>query len=193
VPGERPLQLHAEPLRPERAQQAPRHRGGRGVLVALDPRGHGAVARAARQTDEPVRVALEVLEPRARRERVRRPVARALVRLRDQPAEVRVAGPVLAQERHVVAVLERQLGAHDRPHAERLDGGGELHRPVQPVVVGERDRRVPLLGRRRRDLDRMRGPVEEREGGVAVELDVRHGANTCSHSQGQVGNRRRDR
>ena len=44
-------------------------------------------------------------------------VTRALVRPCDQPAEVAIAGPVLAQEREVVAVVECQLGTGDRPDA----------------------------------------------------------------------------
>ena len=56
----------------------------------------------------------------------------------------------------------------------------ELHRAVDAVVVGQRERLVALLRRRRRQLVGQRGAVEEREGGVGVELDVRH-TNTCSH------------
>ena len=49
-----------------------------------------------------------------------------------------------------------------------------LHGAVQAVVVGQRERLVALLGRRPGQLDRVRGAVEERVGGVAVELDVGH-------------------
>ena len=72
------------------------------------------------------------------------------------------------------AVVERQLGARDRPDPERLQRLRHLHGAVQPVVVGQRERAVALLGRGRRQLHRMRGAVEERVGRVAVELDVWH-------------------
>jgi len=130
VAAERPLQLDPEAVWAEGAQQAPRRGGGLRVLVALDPGRHGAIARAARQAHQSLGVALEVIQRRARRDRVRRAVARALVSERDQPAEVPVAGAVLAQQRHVVAVVQRQLRAHDRPHPQRPRGHGELHRPV---------------------------------------------------------------
>ena len=58
--------------------------------------------------------------------------------------------------------------------AERLQRLRHLHRAVEAVVVGEREGAVALLGRRPGQLDRMRRAVEERVGGVAVELDVRH-------------------
>ena len=47
----------------------------------------------------------------------------------------------------------------------------ELERAVDAVVVGERERLVPELGRRR-ELLRLRRAVEERVRGVAVQLDV---------------------
>ena len=51
---------------PKAAQQAPGHGRGLGVLAALDPRGHRAVARAAGQADEPLGVALDVRQRHAR-------------------------------------------------------------------------------------------------------------------------------
>jgi hypothetical protein len=41
-------------------------------------------------------------------------------------------------------------------------------------VVGQRKRLVPSLDRGRHELFGQRGAVEEREGGVAVKLGVRH-------------------
>ena len=70
-------------------------------------------------------------------------------------------------------VRERHLRARDRTDAERLRRVRELERPVDPVVVGERERLVAELGRPRRELFRQRRPVEERVGRVRVELDVR--------------------
>jgi adenylate kinase len=122
------------------------------VVAALDAPAHRSLARAARQAHEPAGVALHVLERDGRlrrglRSAGRAPLARAAVRLGDQPAEVVVAGGALAQEREVVAVVERHLGARDRLDPERLGGLRELHRPVYAVVVGERERPVPLLRR----------------------------------------------
>jgi hypothetical protein len=163
---ERALQLDPEPLGAERAQQPPPHRRGAGVVAALDASPHRALARAAGQAHEPLGVALHVLESDGRlrgglRRARRAPLARAAVRLRDQQAQVAVAGRALAQEREVRAVVERQLGPCERPDAERLCGLRKLHRAVQAVVVGERDRRVALLGCGARELYRMRRTVEK--------------------------------
>jgi hypothetical protein len=84
------------------------------------------------------------------------------VRGGQQPAEVRVAGRRLDQERHVRAVVERHLRARDRPHAERLGRVRELQRAVDAVVVGERERLVAQLRRAGRELLRQRRAVEER-------------------------------
>src|SRR5437667_9947776 len=91
----------------------------------------------------------------------------------EKPAEVRVALWRLDEQRHVRAAVEGQLRARDRPDAEVLRRVRELERAVDPVVVGERERRIAELGRLRRELLGLRGPVEERVGAVGVELDVR--------------------
>ena len=70
--------------------------------------------------------------------------------------------------------VEGQLRAGDRPDAEVLRRVRELERAVDAVVVGERERRVAELRRPRRQLLRLRGPVEERVGAVGVQLDVAH-------------------
>ena len=72
------------------------------------------------------------------------------------------------------AVVERDLGAGERAQTERLCGLRELHRAVEPIVVGERHRRVALVDRDRGELDRKRRPVEERVSGVGVQLDIGH-------------------
>jgi transcription elongation factor len=43
----------------------------------------------------------------------------------------------------VVAVIEGELGAGDRPHPERRRRLGELHRAEHAVVVGEGERAWP--------------------------------------------------
>ena len=48
----------------------------------------------------------------------------------------------------------------------------ELERAVDAVVVGERERLVPELGRARGELLGLRRAVEERVRRVAVQLDV---------------------
>jgi hypothetical protein len=74
----------------------------------------------------------------------------------------------------VGAVVERHLGAGDRTDPERLQRLRHLHGAVEPVVICQRERAVALLGRDPRQLDRMRRPVKERVGRVAVELDIWH-------------------
>ena len=192
VAGEGALELDPEALRAEGPQQPARDGGRAGMVACLDPAGHRAVAGAARQADEPLGVLLDLLE-----RDVRLPVERVLagppagahagcrlgpalacpapgapVGAGDQPAEVRVARARLAQERDVAAVVERQLRAGDRPHVERAQRPRHLHGAVQPVVVGQRESAVALLSRRSSQLGRMRRPVEERVGRVAMELDI---------------------
>ena len=72
------------------------------------------------------------------------------------------------------AVLERDLGTGDVADPERAQRLGHLHGAVQAVVIGERQRLVALLGGRPRELDGVRRAVEERVGGVAMELHVGH-------------------
>ena len=67
---------------------------------------------------------------------------------------------------------ERDLGAGDRAQPEVLGRVGELERPVDPVVVGERERVVAELDRPRGELLGQRGAVEERVRRVRVQLDV---------------------
>ena len=83
---------------------------------------------------------------------------------RQQPAEVRVPGSGLDEQRHVCATAQRYLRAGDRPHAEEPRRVRELERAVDPVVVGERERLVAQLGGPRGELLRPRGTVEERIG-----------------------------
>jgi hypothetical protein len=84
------------------------------------------------------------------------------VRLGQQPAEVRVALGRLDEQRDVSASCKGDLGAGDRPDAERLGRVGELERAADGVVVGERERLVAEVGGARGELVGQRGPVEER-------------------------------
>jgi hypothetical protein len=64
------------------------------------------------------------------------------------------------------------LGADDRLHVPLLGRLGELHRPRQPVVVGQRQRRVVEPARLEHQLQRRRCALPEGEAAMAVELDV---------------------
>ena len=71
---------------------------------------------------------------------------------------------------------ERDLGAEHRRQADGAGGLGEAHDAVEAVVVGERERLEPEPGRLGDQFLGVRGAVEEREVGVAVQLGVRHRA-----------------
>ena len=162
----RALQLDEEALPAERVRK-PRCR----VRVAYAE----AVARAAGEADEPLVQLLEQARVEARWEQLAAVVrARARVRVREEPAEVRVALRGLDEQRHVGAPFERDLGAGDRANAEVLRGVRELERAVDPVVVGQRERLVAELGRPGRQLLGQGCPVEERVGAVGMKLDVAH-------------------
>ncbi len=94
--------------------------------------------------------------------------------VREQAAEVGVAGAVLAEERQVVAAFERDLGAGDRAHAPGPGALGELHRAVQAVVVSQRQRCLPQFARPQHQLLDVRSAVKEREVGMTVQLRVAH-------------------
>ena len=133
------------------------------------------VACAAGEADEPVVQLLEQALVEARRQRLAsflRP--RVRVRRRQEPAEVRVALRRLDEQRHMRSPVERHLGSRDRADAEVLGRVRELERAVDPVVVGQRERRVAELGPPGRQLLGLGRPVEERVGAVGVELDVGH-------------------
>ena len=70
-------------------------------------------------------------------------------------------------------VVDSQLRAGDRAHAEAAAGVRELHRAPDAVVVGERNRRIAVDGRGGRQLLGARSTVEERIGRVGVQLGVR--------------------
>src|SRR6188768_357916 len=93
----------------------------------------------------------------------------------EDPAEVRVTLPALAEQRDVPPAFEGHLRAGDRPDAGVLRGVRELEGAVDAVVVGKGERRVAELRRAGDELLGMRGAVEERVRRVAVELDIRGG------------------
>jgi hypothetical protein len=166
APLVRPLQLDEEPLAAERACEP----GRAARIVERQP-----VAGAPGEADEPLVQLRDGLERDGRGQRL--PVlspraAGPCVRRREDPAEVRVALPALAEQGDVPSTFDRHLGAGDGPNAGVLGGMRELERAVDAVVVGEGERRVAELGGSRDELLGMRGAVEERVRRVAVELDV---------------------
>jgi hypothetical protein len=143
---ERTLELDVEALAAERASKPRR------CVRVEQPE---PPPRAARKADETLGLLHDRLERHGGRQRlaVLSPrAARPRVGGGQQPAEVGVPAPRLHEQCDVRAAVERHLGAGDRPHAEGLRRLCELERPVDAVVVGERERLVAELRRRRRDL-----------------------------------------
>ena len=179
APLVRSLELDEEPLPPERGCEP-----GRACRVAeREP-----VARAAGEADE------ALVELGDRRERhggleqdaVLLPLgSRARMRGGEDPAQVRVAPARLDEERQVsssVGLRRCHLGPRDRPDAGVLRRVGELERAVDAVVIGQRERGVAELCGPHDELLGMRRAVEERVGGMAVQLDIRggtRGSPTC--------------
>ncbi len=72
------------------------------------------------------------------------------------------------------ALLKIDLRPVDRPDAFGPRGLGELHGARQGVVVCEGEDIVAVAGSGGHELVRLRSAVQEREGGVTVELGVCH-------------------
>jgi len=72
----------------------------------------------------------------------------------------------------LAADVDRQLAAGDRLQPGRGSGLREHERAAEVVVVGQGERRVALQDRAIDQFLGVGGAVEEREGGMAVELDV---------------------
>ena len=176
APPQRPLQLDPEALggrrrRAAAARSARRRRGsparpapGRAPPSRAQPdrqtspslRSHSessasAGGRGSRSTRGRVSACASV----SSRQRLRQPVG-AL----DQQRQMEHLPRMPARVRRRARVGHRQLGAHDRPHPEPATRLGELHRPADAVVVGEREGldsrarrrawRAPRAARRRR-------------------------------------------
>ena len=181
------LQLEVEPAGKGIAQ--PRAQRNRGVRVAPQQRFLDDAVAAARERDQAVGAALEIVEPQPRiafappqlggRNQPRQVAETALVGCDQHQARrigrdfFRGPGRTAGPDRFRVGRLERQLGTAQR--RERRAGGslGEADHPVQPVPVGQRDpaqAQAPAVGDQ---LLRVRGPLEEAEVRPAVELNVR--------------------
>ena len=164
VAQERPLQLDPQPVGAERVEQPPQ----RELVVH-------AAQRAAAQADEPLGVLEHRLERHVRLRRrapaVSRVCACARVRIRHRFDQPRASSTSSVRWRP----SSRSISAPwiGRSPSARADDR-ELHRARDRVVVGQRERLVAQLQRRRHQLVGKRRPVEERERRVAVELHVRH-------------------
>ena len=95
------------------------------------------------------------------------------------------------RDRAAVAGGEGDLGAEHRGQADRACRLGEAHHAVEPVVIGERQRLETQPGGLLRQLLGVRGAVEEREVGVAVQLGVGHVAGESGRMSGRVLSGRR--
>ena len=103
------------------------------------------------------------------------------MRLGDQAAQIGVALLVFGEQGQVdgparlinvqQTMLQRDLDAGDRLNIGRRAGLGELYRPVQPVVIGDRQRAVAQLGRLQGHLLGQRGALEKRVAGMQMQLD----------------------
>ena len=81
--------------------------------------------------------------------------------------------------------LHPHLGAEDGFDAPLLAGLGEAHRSVEPVVIGEGQRRLPELGRAGDQFLHPAATVEEREVGVHVQVHEVVGAGARSRGAGE--------
>jgi hypothetical protein len=181
-----PLQLDPEAIAAEGAEQPPGRLRACRDIAPLPGAGDRAGSSASREAEQPGRVLFYLPEgdPRLPSAPLRA-VARMGMRCGEQTTETAVAGRVFDQQRQVRVPGRRSHGAKPRPGhlhchlraGDRLDlqghaGLDELHRSPDPVVVGQRERRVAQARRSAGQLRRRRGPVEEGEGGVSVQLDV---------------------
>ncbi len=135
-----------------------------GEVFRGDERRHFA-ALAAGEGDQAARVAGEDIERKNRLFALACEVGGG-----EQAAEVAVALGRLREQREVVAVGERQLGACDGADAKGFRGLGELHRSVEAVVIGEGEGLVAQFPGAQHQVVGAGGAVEQRPAGVEVEL-----------------------
>ena len=131
-----------------------------------------ALLGAAGQANQALGMRADRLERNGRRDRLPGAFAGMGVGERQQAAEIAPATLGGDQQRQVAAVGEAQLGAVDRAQPQSAGGMRKLHRAVDAVMVGQRERLMAELERGGGELLGQRGAVKEGVGGVAVELDV---------------------
>ncbi len=189
------LELDEEIAVAEPVRVSPRGRFRLTVLPRGDQRRHLAKA-AAGEHDEPLRVPREDVQFDARL-----PSLVLQVGVGQQAAEVGVAPLRLAEQRQVnrgggvIFLLpssifpgaglgwgKRDLRAGDRAQAPGPRAVRELHRPVQTIVVSERERLIAELQRPQHQLLDVGGAFEEGEVGVGVQFGVRHRLHATTNS-----------
>ena len=100
--------------------------------------------------------------------------SRVRVCTHEDPAQTAPAGGVLNEQGEMATVLEVNLSSMNRTQTEPPGRDGELHRPRDGVVIGQRHRPIPKLECRRNELIGQGRAVQEGERRVAVKLGV-HG------------------
>ena len=154
------------------------------LVLGQQRRGHGPLATAG-ETEQAVRMFRQCLRRQPGLSLLSRQLPPA-----DQPAKVAVARLCLRQQRQMATTVQRDLGPDDGLDPPLPGRPPEAHRPVQPVVIGERQRRVAQRGRPLHQCLRRRGPVEEGEGAVAVQFDVLRSSH--GHRSQDAGGRMQD-
>ena len=163
--GHQPVQFGGRRIDPTRVQG-----GGDVALAASGQHHHPPAQRGTDRVQVIHRPAL--LTPGQLREGDHPGQPRVAFRSSGQDEQVppgRVRRPVLRPRQ-----LQRQLRPEHRRDAQLAGGVGEADHPVQAVVVGDRQPGQPQLVRLLDQLLRVRGPVQEAEVGVAVQLDIVH-------------------
>ena len=197
-------QLDEHPVAAERLDQPVQLAAGSGRAVGHERRRHCALAAAGQHPHVPGGVAGDVGERELRRPLLPRQVAEAQragqagvpvgpVGEQQEVVAVGVGGVavgdppggdlgqrVAPRARHPLvrgqARRQRDLGAEHGRHPDRAGGLGEADDAVEAVVVGEGEGLEAEAGGLGGQLLGVRGAVEEREVGVAVQLGVGHRA-----------------
>ena len=94
------------------------------------------------------------------------------MRLRDQPAQIRVSLRGLGEQDELRPVAQRDCRAGDRLDAKGLRGVRERERAVNAVAIGQREGRVPEAVCFGEELVRRCGSIQKRESRVAMKLCV---------------------
>ncbi len=195
------LALLGQPVVPALHGDAPvedveqrRERLARPIAILRGEPARHPPARTPREREQPLGVAREELERHAR-------ISARMIHARagEEGGEIAVPGPGLGEEGEVNEAglgtrhsalggegpsaefrwpspdVHGQLGPDDPPEVRVVRRLREDDGAAEVVVVGERERGVAELDRALDEHLGVRGAIEEGEGGVAVELDVRHG------------------
>jgi hypothetical protein len=191
-----PLQLKPEAVRPEGTQEPPGGLRSPRRIAPLPGGGKHSRAGASREANQPLSMLFELLDAHRRLAGAAlRGLTRVGVRSGEEPTEVAVAARVFDQQGEVRVLgramigwgngrghSHRHLRSRDRPDLSLsasfnvLAGLDELHRAPDPLVVGQGEALIAEIRSGGGQLARRRGPVEEGEGRVSVQLDVGRGA-----------------